>query len=327
MSAPHRTAQKSLRKRVDIRHVSSARALHSIVTLATHLWHSSMAFRLPLDDVHRGIRLIARDQAARLKRAAAKPSPESALRQRKCLKKLRALVSLTQTAGQAGACRRLDRALRNHGRSLAAAREQVALAETLDRLIASKAPVSPALVRALRKALRLSQQRAITPATRADLAKLIQHISRFAWDRLTAARIIANASRTYRDARRALTSAVDADTSVAFHDWRKRVQRHLRHMQLLADLWPEDLALRVAAAKHLARLLGEDHDLHVFSVWLSDQRLTKTNQKARQRLMKAIGQRQAELRREAHTAGLRLFAERPKAFRRRLIAYARLTDR
>src|SRR6056297_791651 len=72
-------------------------------------------------------------------------------------------------------------------------------------------------------------------------------------------------SKTRSRAGKRLAKARKTPTTEALHELRKRVKYHWYHMRLLRGLWP---AVNKAWAKELDRLsdvLGDDHDLAVFS--------------------------------------------------------------
>lgn len=68
-------------------------------------------------------------------------------------------------------------------------------------------------------------------------------------------------AETYRDGRKTLRSAYRKMDDEAFHTFRKSLQHHWRHCQLLSPIWPELMEVRVVAARELSQLIGLDHDL------------------------------------------------------------------
>lgn len=282
-----------------------------------------MAYRLPVDDVKRGLADVAAGQVKRLRTAAVRA--DATFQQRRTLKKLRALVQLgvSSTSSSKREVRRLDRLLRQAGRTLAPNRDRDARRATLDRLV-EDGMVATVLERDLRRSLAVSlgaRDDRTLPARALDTVE--KAVAGLRLRRLSLSTVVDAAGAGYRAARRALKTANAAGTSEAFHDWRKVAQRHARHMQLLADLWPEDMAVRISATKALARTLGLEHDLYGFALWLGGLSVPRRQRRAIRSLRRAIEARCAVLRASAHSDGLRLFIERPGAFRRRLAAYAR----
>ena len=73
------------------------------------------------------------------------------------------------------------------------------------------------------------------------------------------------------------------------------------------------LDAQAEGAKRLSKLLGTDHDLAVLSAELAQD----------DDLQPTIAATRAELQRDAFALGERVYAESPKAFRKRLRRYAR----
>ncbi len=279
---------------------------------------SVVAFRLPLDQPQRGIVKVARAQLARLQ------SAPSILGQRKSLKKLRALHRLGTTPSNAKAARQCDRLLRDTGRALGPARDGTALRDTLSRLVETGLLTRRSLVQILKA--ELDQFANEDSSVTIDIAfdAITAQVAAMDYSRVTLASLIAAAGQSYRAARRGRRRALTLGGSDAAHDWRKSVQRHARHMQLLADLWPADLELRITTTKEIARSLGDEHDLHLLGVWLEARHLPKGEHRAAAALQSAIRKRQRQLRDHAFALGAKVFAERPRCFRARLSHYAKV---
>ena len=52
-------------------------------------------------------------------------------------------------------------------------------------------------------------------------------------------------------------------------EWRKRLQRHWRHMQLLAEGWPGYLRQRAQLTHKISETIGQEHDLSVLVAHLA----------------------------------------------------------
>jgi CHAD domain-containing protein len=117
---------------------------------------------------------------------------------------------------------------------------------------------------------------------------------------------------TYRRGRRDF-KAVQANASVeALHEWRKRVKDLWYHHSLLRALWPPVMEAVGDEAHELADRLGDDHDLAVLADWIRE------HTDAGPEFFDAVDRRRAELQAEAITLGARLYADKPKAYVRRL---------
>jgi CHAD domain-containing protein len=122
---------------------------------------------------------------------------------------------------------------------------------------------------------------------------------------------------TYRRARQLMPDNWPEADAEHLHDLRRRVVEHRHQMDLVEHLWPRLGQVWAEEAQRLRNRLGACQDLAVFSA------LTAPHQPLapwRSRLTAVIeARRAAHLKTAARLAG-RLFAEKPKAFRRRIAA-------
>ena len=303
-----------------------------------------MTFRLNLDDLPKSFSALARRETKRLAKLSARlatlgAAPAAADEAvivhstRKRVKRLRALLLLAETADTKAALRCLDRQLRDYGRQLGPWRDTAVLAATIARLAAGHLIGPKATTTVTRSPVTLARLSAMLAADSDDLERpaalavdplsveCLAALRQLTFADVTPASVVAAASRTYVRARRDRRVAEQLATSEAFHDWRKQVQRHARHLQLLADLWPAELAARVDAAKRLSACLGDEHDLYHLNLMLDRRSVPRPQRQSVGRLRATILDRQAELRVTSLTIADRLFAERGRAFRARLAAY------
>lgn len=124
---------------------------------------------------------------------------------------------------------------------------------------------------------------------------------------------------TYRRGRKAMKHARKTGTDIAWHDWRKRAKDHWYHIRLLRNVWKPVLKAREAELDALSDLLGEDHDLAVLDAKLRG--LEGIEESHLQPIVHRIEGRRAELKATAERLGDRLYAETPKAFRKRMKRY------
>jgi CHAD domain-containing protein len=131
----------------------------------------------------------------------------------------------------------------------------------------------------------------------------------------------------YRKARQSYKFVRQNHHSEMFHEWRKRVKDLWHQMELLEPLWPKVLKPLADEFHALADTLGQQHDLAVLKEVLEAEALARAQPPSR--VIEAVELRNVELEREAKRQGARLFAEKPKAFIRRVGKYfeaARATD-
>jgi CHAD domain-containing protein len=125
--------------------------------------------------------------------------------------------------------------------------------------------------------------------------------------------------RAYRDARQAFDRARPGEHADRFHDWRKRVKDLWHHCEVLQPIWPAVLKPLAAEFHELADLLGGDHDLAVLQDLCRADAMAHARQTSP--VIDAAEFRRTALQRRARALGDKLFAERPKAFARRLGEY------
>jgi CHAD domain-containing protein len=214
---------------------------------------------------------------------------------RKDLKKVRSLLRLVRTAMPKDDRRRAGGALRDIAASLAGTRDADVMRETLAKLgatgtftVVAQDPDVPAAIAGLER------ERALVSVWPLDGV-----------DRAALATGLAIAYSRGRDEYRASR----ADPTVeGIHEWRKRVKDLWYQARLLEAAWPAVLDALAEEAHTLSDLLGDDHDLGVLAEQMEN-------------LAALCHRRRAELQDEAFALGARLYAEKPKAFARRIAAY------
>lgn len=260
---------------------------------------------------------------------------------RKGLKRIRALVRLARPALGEAVYTAENSRYRDIGRTLAAARDQHVLMETVHKLEgAATGRTKSAFAAARTKLTRANNAAALdrhNTAIAQALADLQDARARMAELPVRSASFDAafeGLARAYRQANRDFEHAFDAKDSESIHEFRKRVQHHWRHMMLVSPAWPELIAARVATARQLATLLGEDHDIAAMVSALEGKNEGNPDCPATQKKMVPVltesqhkltlafaVQRQHALRRAAKNLGCRLFAENADAFRDRMKLY------
>jgi CHAD domain-containing protein len=123
---------------------------------------------------------------------------------------------------------------------------------------------------------------------------------------------------TYERGRRAMLRIGRNPDEEGIHQWRKRAKDLWYQLRVLRNAWPELLSEIADQAHDLADLLGDHHDLAVLREDLTERSLDGERAAP---LRAAITARQDELVAAAIDLGRRLYAEKPKAFRRRIRKY------
>ena len=288
-----------------------------------------MSYRLdltaPVPDALRAVLVERLEHAHGALRDAADPrtAAEAVHSARKDIKKARALLRLARPGLAEATYRAENDALRDIARSLTAAREADVLTETFELVaerLVGRVP-EPELdglrVRTAEIAdgLRSPESRdsadAVPEQTVSALAEAAARARALDLDCCDTGTLVAGSVRAYARGAKALATAHDDTTAEHLHEWRKRAKDLWYHQRLLRDAWPEVLKAQADAADRLTKLLGDDHDLAQLADHLPDEPA----------VLDAIAELRAELQGDAWHLGHRLYAEKPKAFGRRLARY------
>lgn len=130
--------------------------------------------------------------------------------------------------------------------------------------------------------------------------------------------IVAGLEKSYRKGRKQLRAAYEKPEDEAFHDLRKSVQQHWRHMQLLQNAWPDLFSARVTAAKRVSQILGDDHDLAVFIAHMKTLSRKSLAVADRRGIEKYCREHQKAARQKARPLCNQLFADRAGKFAKRI---------
>jgi CHAD domain-containing protein len=143
------------------------------------------------------------------------------------------------------------------------------------------------------------------------------HVANWNLSAVTFGDVANTLSETYRRARRAIPQSWDEIAAEELHELRRRVVEHRYQMELIEPAWPRLGRIWVDEAQRLRTRLGKYQDLAVLTLKAGPhQPLAHW----RSKLMPLIALRQHEHAMAAKRIAARLFAEPPRAFRRRLEA-------
>lgn len=287
----------------------------------------TMSYRLKLkESVAHGLRRIALDQIemAEEKLRGQGDAAGAVHDARRCLKRLRALLRLPRPGLDEAVYQREAKRLSATGRLLAGARDGHVMLHTL-RLLQSRYGPLPddanERLTGIITASDVADPEKLQDARRRALARLGAAAKFFRGPDLQAiemAHVLDGMERVYKKARRGRHDCDRKPSDEAFHTWRKAVQAHWRHMQLLSRAWPDVLMARAVEAKELSQLLGEDHDLAVLLDFARRQALSAPALEALETQCRGL---QHQLRALADLRGTRLLAESPEDLRAKLATY------
>jgi len=288
-----------------------------------------MSYRLRLDDPPAdGVRAVAVERLARASQRLREDhadDPVSAVHgARKDLKKTRAALRLVRPCLSRGVYRHESTQLRDLGRSMSGIRNADVMLETIEAL-------ADRFVGQLPKEQFTALERHIAAQTRDQiraehlapaLTSAAERAAAWPLEDCSDRALCAGAKRAYRRGRKAFAAAERDPSAERLHEWRKRVKDLWYHQRLLRDTWPGPVKAVAGECDRLGELLGDDHDLAMLADQLSGPAAETTPPAVDvDRILELIGMRRAELQAEAITIGRRLYAEKPKAFARRLARY------
>ena len=242
---------------------------------------------------------------------------------RKALKRWRALMRLLEPILGEPADR-MRREARDLMRDLAGARDAQACLDALDDLRKSEIALSPTSMASMYGRLTAirseAEARGFSDAMRERLSRYLDYgllsLERWPLDDVEFAAIATALSVTYRRARRLVPQDWGEAGVEHLHDLRRRVVEHRHQMELIEHLWPRLGQLWAEEAQRLRNRLGACQDLFVLEQMAGPHRPLAP---WRSRLTPTIVARRAAHVRTASRLAGRLFAEKPKAFRKRIV--------
>jgi CHAD domain-containing protein len=250
---------------------------------------------------------------------------------RKDLKKARSVVRLVRSELGEKRYREENDRLRDAGRGLSDARDAAVRAQVLDDLReqfgddlspqATKALTDAIAATSIGKASGRSLEGVATEA-RAEIERARDSAANWQFGAGGWQLIGDGLDRAYRRGRKKLAEVGAHPSDEAVHAWRKRVKDLWYQLRLLRKSRPEAVGELVDQADELADLLGDHHDLSLLAADLEGTELTLAADE-QEALAELIARRQAELLDAAIALGGRLYAEKPKAFSRRMHGYWR----
>jgi CHAD domain-containing protein len=251
---------------------------------------------------------------------------------RKSCKRLRAVYRLVRPALPGSRYRTLNATVRDAARELSGARDAKALVDMFVDLVAAHgaAAAEEGFV-VVRRALEdRAQMVAEDGESAGPVLRAIERLELVAG--LTARTNIPDdgfsvlrpgLERTYGDGRRAMLRFRAEPTPDLSHEWRKSVKYAWHHVELLEATAPSLLTPTADALHQLSDALGDAHNLAVLSELVRDHPARFGGPATAERVIKMAGESRADLENRGLRLGLRLYAEKPRAFGRRMSAYWR----
>ncbi len=294
---------------------------------------SSRSYRLEANEgTAEGVRRIALGRVAaardRLEEAAGGELAPAIHGARKDLKKLRAVVRLVRTELGEELFREENRRYRDAGRLLSRSRDAEVKLQTLAALRQRFGEDLLGDVTASWRGALERERDQIADTARGDTSARIAE----ALEAIEAARdpirgwpleadgwklIGPGLTKSYRQGRQAMKRVRSDPSAENVHRWRKRAKDLWYQLRIVQEARPALLEETAGQVHELADLIGDHHDLAVLAEDLASRR----DVREKEALGGLLEQRERELLDGALELGNRLYAEKPKAFDRRLKRY------
>lgn len=294
---------------------------------------SSRSYRLKAKEgAAKGVRRIALGRAEKargeLADAGGKELAPAIHSARKDLKKLRAVARLVRHELGEELFKAENRRYRDAGRRLSRSRDAEVKLETLAALRNRFGEGLPDGATKHWESALEQERDEVTDAARGEAAGKIDEATRAiekGRDRILDWPLETNSwelvgpglSTSYRQGRRAMKRALADPSAENVHEWRKRAKDLWYQLRIVREAWPSLLGETADQTHELADLLGDHHDLAV----LEQDLASRPDAGQREAFEALIERRQRELLASAVEVGRRLYAEKPKAFSRRLERY------
>jgi CHAD domain-containing protein len=291
---------------------------------------SPMAYRFETDEgVREAIVRCAREQldaaVGELSEGIGDDPVRAVHSARKAVKKERSLLRLARGAMPAKQRRRENRALRDAARGLSGARDADVMIATIIQLserFAGQLPEST--FREIADQLERTRDAERGQRTGSALdTRAVQELgavrlriddwqlTKGGWNAIESGLL-----RSYQRGGKAFARAQRERSLEDLHEWRKRVKDLWYQERLLAPICGPASGGHVKDVHRLADRLGDDHDLGVLRQTLTGDHITVAVDL--DALVQLIDRRRIELQTETIRLGKRVYAETPKAFRRRM---------
>jgi CHAD domain-containing protein len=274
-----------------------------------------------------GLAAAARSIIADGRRALTDPElsdAEAVHELRKALKRWRALLRLLARplGEQADQLRAEARELM---RAVAGARDAQSALDAVADLRKADLPFSPTSIETIRARLTelrdAAEAKSFTKTMRDRLSRYLDYatlsLERWPLKAIDFDIVTDGLASTYRRARQLVPESWPDAEAEHLHDLRRRVVEHRHQMDLVEPLWPRLGKVWAEEAQRLRNQLGSCQDLAVLVNFTAPHQPLAPWRSRLSPLIEA--RRTAHLKSAARLAG-RLFAEKPKAFRRRMAA-------
>src|SRR5689334_5323914 len=248
--------------------------------------------------------------------------PEAVHEVRKALKRWRALLRLLgRPLGEQADQMRME--ARELMRAIAGARDAQSALDALGDLRKAELPFSQTSIETIRTRLTemrdAAEAKSFNRSMRERLSSYLDYatlsLERWPLKAIDFDTVTDGLTSTYRRARQLVPEGWTDAEAEHLHDLRRRVVEHRHQMDLVEPLWPRLGKVWAEEAQRLRNQLGACQDLAVLAAFTAPHEPLAP---WRSRLVPLIEQRRRAHLKTAQRLSGRLFAEKPKAFRRRI---------
>lgn len=283
----------------------------------------------PKEKLSSAFQRINTEQRDKARRALQDPEgPEEAIHTaRKHFKKIRALARLIRDELGEDAYKEQNVYYRDLGRILSELRDATSLIEALELLQDHYEKYLKAhTFREIESFLREEKDQLWAQPQRQDsrleaalktLEASDDYISRLSVDEDPWNRLLSSLERVYKRGYRAWQDSRAAPTPANIHEWRKRCKYLWYHYRLLKQGWKPVLAPQADETHTLSNLLGDHRDMSLLKDKVRKNR-ERFDPKSTMVLRAVASRHQEVLLEQAHLQAGRIYAEKPKHFRRRM---------
>ncbi|MCA8979019.1 MAG: CHAD domain-containing protein [Planctomycetes bacterium] len=240
---------------------------------------------------------------------------------RKACKRMRALLRAARPGLKKSVYAAENARYRDLARSAGQARDARVVLESFDLLVGDE-PQSLARAAGLRVQLALHLHAGESLADPGAALEAIRPLLVEAWESIGRWKprgagfelVGEGACDTYVRGRAAFARAYEQPTAERFHEWRKLAKYALYQTELLRGIWKGPMRARRKAFDDLGEELGREHDLHV----LRGELIQLGGGEQLDDLVRELDAERERIRARCRRLGLRLYAETPRAHRRRM---------
>ena len=272
-------------------------------------------------------RIVAEEIDSALSDLRTEPLTDEAVHEaRKSLKKSRSALRLLRSDLGDDVRKRENAVMRDAAKRLSGARDAQVMLDTLDKLAADPRSVLPkAAVKRLKQLLekqrdelkRGANLEAEAARAAEELIAVRQRLEEWPLEEEGFDEAAAGLRRIHSRGRNAMQTALKKGDDDSWHEWRKRVKDLWYALRILKPVASDQLSGAVDEASDLSDLLGDHNDLAVLAETVREYE-DELEPGHPELVQAALSTRRDGLRLAAVPLGMRLFAEKPKAFARRL---------